>query len=123
MRLSTEIAGPNTQAVVLYFAMWCPICNSHMDHLSRYVVPEFSNVRYFAVDYLSGSLDGVRSNAEANGYANSAVSVLADLDNTILTGYDGTMGTTVVIDSAGVVRMNEDYKDGTRLREVLEGLP
>jgi hypothetical protein len=33
------------------------------------------------------------------------------------------MGTTVVIDKAGVVRMNEDYKDGLRLQAVLAGLP
>jgi len=33
------------------------------------------------------------------------------------------MGTTVVIDSAGIVNMNEDYKDGVKLRAVLGELP
>jgi len=38
-------------------------------------------------------------------------------------GYKGTMGTTVVIDSAGIVKMNEDYRDGSNLQSVLAGLP
>jgi hypothetical protein len=33
------------------------------------------------------------------------------------------MGTTVVIDRTGTVRMNEDFKDGTRLQTVLTALP
>ena len=36
------------------------------------------------------------------------------------------MGTTVVIENAGshgIVRMNEDYKDSTRLIETLNALP
>jgi hypothetical protein len=33
------------------------------------------------------------------------------------------MGTTVVIDSTGVIRMNEDYKNGVRLQTTLAGLP
>jgi hypothetical protein len=49
--------------------------------------------------------------------------VLADTNQSVLDLYHATMGTTVVIDSTGIVRMNEDYKDGTRLRNVLEALP
>jgi hypothetical protein len=36
------------------------------------------------------------------------------------------MGTTVVIENdvtKGIVRMNEDYKDGTKLTETLTALP
>ncbi len=33
------------------------------------------------------------------------------------------MGTTVVVDRFGVVQMNEDYKDGTRLNQILGQLP
>ena len=40
----------------------------------------------------------------------------------MLKGYDATMGTTVVIGSDGVIRMNEDYKDGSKLKDVLSGL-
>ena len=121
--LSSELAQPGTRAVVLYFAMWCPVCNSHMDHLVRGVIPLFPDVRFLAVDYLSGSVGDVRANVVANGYAAAPLSVLADLDNAITAAYKGTMGTTVVIDGAGIVRMNEDYKNGARLRQMLEGLP
>jgi hypothetical protein len=41
----------------------------------------------------------------------------------MLHGYQATMGTTVVIDSTGIIRMNEDYRDGSQLRTVLAGLP
>lgn len=121
--LSAELARPGTEAVVLYFAMWCPICSSHMDHLLRSIIPQFPGVRFLAVDYLSGSIGDVRANEVENGYANTPITVLADLENAITLAYKGTMGTTVVIDSSGVIRMNEDYKDGTRLRQVLDGLP
>jgi hypothetical protein len=36
------------------------------------------------------------------------------------------MGTTVVIENSGgqgTVRMNEDYKDGTKLTDTLDALP
>jgi hypothetical protein len=59
----------------------------------------------------------------ANGFAGSGFTVLADLDQRILDGFDATMGSTVVIDGAGVVLMNEDYRDGTRLESTLANLP
>lgn len=123
VNLSAELSELGTEAIVLYFAMWCPVCNSHMDHMLQNIVPFFPDVKFFIIDYVSGSVKDVRSNEIANGYANSLFTVLADLDNSKLKSYDATMGTTVVIDSSGVIRMNEDYKDGTRLREVLEDVP
>jgi hypothetical protein len=33
------------------------------------------------------------------------------------------MGTTVVVDNTGIIRMNEDFRDGTRLQATLAGLP
>lgn len=121
--LSAELSRPGTKAVVLYFAMWCPICNGHLDHLLREILPRFPDAKAFAVDYVSGSAEDARSNAISNGFAASRISVLADSDNSILDAYDATMGTTVVIDRTGTVRMNEDYKDGTKLRRILEALP
>jgi hypothetical protein len=41
----------------------------------------------------------------------------------MLNTFQATMGTTVIIDSTGIVRMNEDYRDGSRLESVLTGLP
>lgn len=110
-----------TDAVVLYFTMWCPICDSHMSHIRADVMPDFQSVTFLMVDYVTGSVSAAYSAQISSGYAD--FTVLADGDQSILDLYQATMGTTVVIDSAGVVLMNEDYKDGTRLREVLEGLP
>ncbi len=121
--LAKELASPGTQAVVLYFSMWCPICNSHIDHMMQNVIPVFPRTKIFIIDYVSGSVHEVRSNVMANGYAQAPFSVLTDLDNSILDAYAATMGTTVVLDPSGIIRMNEDYKDGTKLRQILEDLP
>ncbi len=117
--LYTELTGAD--AVVLYFTMWCPICDSHSSHLRRYVVPEFPNVRFFLVDYVDDSVAASRAAQMANGYTD--FTVLADVDDRLETLYDAAMGTTVVIDSTGIVRMNEDYKNGDKLRQTLESLP
>lgn len=114
---------PTVQAVVLYFTMWCPVCDSHMSHLRDAVIPNFPNIAFLAVDYVSGSVAGTRNSEITNGYAGSGFTVLADTNQAVLSLYNATMGTTVVIDSAGVVRMNEDYKDGSKLVSTLGGLP
>lgn len=114
-----RIAG---RTVVLYFTMWCPICDGHMSHLRRHVVPAFPEVTFWVVDYVSGSVAGARGEEVANGYAGAGFTVLADTDTHVLEAYDATMGTTVVIDAEGVIQMNEDYKDGSRLQDALERL-
>lgn len=117
--LATELSTGS--GVVLYFTMWCPICDSHMSHMRSYVRTEFTDVKFLLVDYVTGSVSAARSAQISNGYTD--FTVLADADQSLLNLYRATMGTTVVIDSGGVVRMNEDYKDGVRLREVLGALP
>jgi peroxiredoxin len=117
--LSSTLAG--RKGVVLYFTMWCPICDAHMSHMRTSVVPAFPDVAFLAVDYVSGSLaDALRSRTE-NGYTD--FTVLVDPGNPVSNAYAATMGTTVVIDNTGVVRMNEDYGTGSRLQAVLGGLP
>jgi hypothetical protein len=49
--------------------------------------------------------------------------VLVDTGQAVLSLYGATMGTTVVIDAGGVVRMNEDFKTGSELQAVLNALP
>lgn len=117
--LSTEWGADG--GAVLYFAMWCPICDSHMSHMRSQIRADFPAVRFLIVDYVTGSVGAARSAQISNGYTD--FTVLADSDQSILDRYHATMGTTVVIDGGGVVRMNEDYKDGTRLRQTLEVLP
>jgi len=117
--MTTELGTGS--GMVLYFAMWCPICDSHMSHMRSSIRSDFPEVKFIIVDYVTGSVNGARSAQISNGYTD--FTVLADTDQSVLDLYHATMGTTVVIDGGEVVRMNEDYKDGTRLRQTLESLP
>lgn len=113
----------DARGAVLYFTMWCPVCDSHMSDLRADVIPLYPDVRFLAVDYVSGSVSAARDAEVSNGYAGSGFEVLVDLGESILDAYDATMGTTVVVDAEGIIRMNEDYKDGDRLRSALSALP
>jgi peroxiredoxin len=123
--LSTVLssATPSIQGVVIYFTMWCPICDMHMSNMRYSVLPLYPNVLFFLVDYVSGSVADARNAQLQNGYGDSGFTVLADTQQTVLGLYQATMGTTVVIDRAGIIRMNEDYKDGARLQAILAALP
>ena len=113
-----------TDGGVLYFTMWCPICDSHMNHLRNYVIPNYPNVKFYIVDYVSGTVELSRSSQISNVYTD--MTVLVDSIQEVLSLYEATMGTTVVIEYAngtGIVRMNEDYKDGTKLIDTLNALP
>ena len=116
--MSAELS--NAQGVVLYYTMWCPICDSHMSHMRSQIIPDFPNVKFFIIDYVSGTIELSREAQLSNGYAD--LTVLVDNIQEVLTLYQATMGTTVVIDNAGTVRMNEDYKDGIKLTETLASL-
>lgn len=118
--LSEALSGK--KAIVLYFTMWCPICDSHMGKMLGSIIPSSPDAGFYAVDYISGSVADAKSAALGNGYANTKINILADTHQTLLQAYHATMGTTVVIDSTGIVRMNEDYLDGSRLQTVLSGL-
>src|SRR5512143_3598855 len=52
--LSAEF--PSARGVVLYFTMWCPICDAHMSDMRSAVIPAFPNTRFFAVDYVCASV-------------------------------------------------------------------
>lgn len=107
---------------ILYFTMWCPICDAHMQHMQSQVMAQYPNAVYLAVDYLSGSVEGAAAASNSAGYESSPFVVVADVGQTVLNAYHATMGTTVVIDKTGVVRMNEDYKDGAALLAVMGAL-
>ena len=115
--LEDEIAL-NT-GVVLYFTMWCPLCDTHMSSIRTSIKPAFPGVRFLVVDYVSGSIQQSRSAQLSNGYA--AETVLADIDHLLLDQFNATMGSTIVIDSLGVIQMNEDYKQ-SKLSSVLGAL-
>lgn len=108
--------------VVLYFTMWCPICDAHMQHMQTTAMAQYPNAVYVAVDYLSGGVAAAAAAQSSAGYGSTPFIVAADVGQTVLNAYHATMGTTVVIDKTGVVRMNEDYKDGAALLAVLGAL-
>jgi len=110
------------QAVVLYFTMWCPSCDVQMSQLQG-VIPTFPGVGFYLVDYVSGTVADAGASALADGYTGVGFTTLADTRHALLDGFQGTMGTTVVIDATGVIRLNEDYRDGARLKAVLAALP
>lgn len=118
--LSSELGS--SDAIVLYFNMWCPVCDSHMSHMRTNVVPHYPGVKFFAVDYVSGSVDVSRAAQVSAGYAGDEFTVLVDEKQALLGLYKGTMGTAVVISSGGIIKMNEDYKDGAKLNSTLESL-
>lgn len=125
--LAMPVTRPSLTAgkkgAVLYFTMWCPVCDSHMSAMRTSVISAFPDVRFFLVDYVSGSVIAAAEAAGSSGYGGGDFGVLADVDNTLEGIFAATMGTTVVLDAGGIVRMNEDYKDGTKLRSVLGALP
>jgi peroxiredoxin len=121
--LSSVVTTTGVRGAVFYFTMWCPICDSHQMNMLTYVLPSYPDVRFFLVDYVSGSVADAANAELTSGYWGSGFTVLADVDQSVLNLYQATMGITVVVDTTGIVRMNEDYKDGVRLQNVLAGLP
>jgi len=120
--MSAELAS--VDAIVLYFTMWCPICDAHMSHMRTQVIPNYPNVRFLIIDFVSGTIEDSRTAQVNNGYTD--MTVLVDLDAEAEINYEGTMGTTVVIQNAGgqgIILMNEDYKDSVRLTQTLDSLP
>ena len=119
--LASSTAGK--KGAVFYFTMWCPICDSHMGSIQTTTAPLFPDVNFYLVDYVSGSISAAAGSATASGYNGGVFTTLVDVNHTLTTMFQGTMGTTIVIDSSGTVKMNEDYRDGATLRSVLAALP
>jgi len=126
-RLSDHLSGGlvPANATVLYFTMWCPICLAHSDHILYTVIPKFAargTTNYMLIDYVSGSVIGARSSEIANGYNGSPFTVLVDSTQSLMQQLNASMGTTVVVDSYGTILMNEDYRTGTNLMSILDGV-
>lgn len=118
--LASALAG--RKGIVLYFTMWCPSCEEQTAQLQTMIV-SFPEVGFYLVDYVSGTVTEAGAAAVANGVTGVGLVTLADTGRVLANALQGTMGTTVLIDAAGVVRMNEDFRDGTRLRALMGGLP
>ena len=112
----------SSTAVVLYFTMWCSYCNLDTNDMRNNIMPNFPEVTFFLVDFVSDSVTDSRISQLAN--SQGGIETLVDSNQALFELYNADMGTTVVIDSAGnIVRMNEVYKDGVKLTETLQALP
>jgi peroxiredoxin len=110
----------SSDALVLYFTMWCPICDSHMSHLRANVKTLYPTVQFNLVDYVSGTVSLARQSQISSGYGD--FQTLVDDDGSLISDFHATMGSVVVIGPSGNVLMNENYKNGQRLLEVLSHL-
>lgn len=123
--LTDYLAGGSqpVDAVILYFTMWCPVCLTHSDHMFNTVIPQFETrgeVVYALVDYVSGSVLASRAIETANGYAGSDFITLVDVGLDLKTQFNAGMGSVVVISAEGVILLNEDYRSGDAIQEVLD---
>jgi hypothetical protein len=72
------------------------------------------------VDYVSANLSQSRASQLANGYA--GLELLVDNKQSLLKQYNATMASIVVIDDENMILLNEDYKNGARLIDILDNL-
>ena len=118
------VGGTNeADVIVLYFTMWCPICLSHTDYIYTNIIPQFETrgtVVYGLVDYVSGSVSATYAQASANGYLTPKFDILADANQAVYNQFNGAMGITIVIDNDGTILMNEDFRSGATLVEILD---
>jgi peroxiredoxin len=117
--LYTELS--TTKGAVLYFTMWCSVCNAHLENMTSQITPSFPNIKFFVVDYVSGSTQGAADSLAANGFQSLTIPVLI-ADAGLVSNYQVSMGIVVVIDENRVVLMHEYYEDGARLRQILEAI-
>lgn len=110
----------NADAVVLYFTMWCPVCETHMDNLRKNFKGQYGEIDFIFVDYVSGSIIETESAQNAKGYTD--FDVIADYDNALQDSLSGTMGSTIVIDQNFIIQMDEDFKAGNELKAVIDSL-
>ncbi|MFT6153686.1 MAG: peroxiredoxin [Bermanella sp.] len=118
---NTELISSRLQtadAVVLYFTMWCPVCDSHMQYIRNNFRTEYNNVEFIFVDYVSGSINFSSRSQRSSGY--SDFDVIADIDDNLQAIFSGTMATTVVIDKNFIIKMNEAFKTGDKLKSTLD---
>ena len=117
--LSETLAG--ARGAVLYFTMWCDICDRHMSDMERELFGPFPDVRFLALDYVSGSVADA-AQAELNaGWADRGFTTLVDVD-AAQARYFKTYMAVVVLDRDRVVRYRGEYL-GADVRAVLEALP
>lgn len=107
-------------AVVLYFTMWCVVCDSHTSEIKNHIQPNYPNVDFILVDYISSSNSFSRSNQQSTGF--TQFDVISDTDSQLEDALSGTMGTIVVIDKNAIIQMNEYFSSSSKLTQILDSL-
>jgi len=121
VNLDGSNASP-VDAVVIYFTMWCSTCYDHTYSIAGEIEPAFNgskNIRYLLVDYVSGDINWAAQQLTAPAY--SFFDILVDGNNSVQNQLHGSMGTTVIIDSQGIIHMNQNY-NVVKVVEVLNGI-
>ena len=110
-----------SDAVLVYFTMWCSTCAAHTSDIVSSIKPLFTNkdVHYLVVDYVSGSVASTITEKENNISDSWGLEVLSDYQNTVKNQLHGGMGVTVVIDGDGTILYNQDYGNGLNVIEAL----
>jgi len=117
--LSTELVG--ARGAVLYFTMWCPICDGHMMDMQQHLIPAHPEVRFLALDYVSGSAADAAQAELSAGWAGSGFTTLADV-GALQARYFRTFMAVVVVDRDRVVRFRGEY-DPAAVERALAALP
>ena len=110
----------NYDGIVLYFTMWCPVCDNHMQLLRSDFVAQYPNVDFVLVDYVSASAANSRTTQLNNGYRD--FNVISDRDDYLENVLDGAMARIVLIDKNFTVVFSELFKNHLDLAAAIEGL-
>ncbi len=110
----------NYDGIVLYFTMWCPVCDNHMQLLRSDFVAQYPNVDFVLVDYVSASAANSRTTQLNNGYRD--FNVISDRDDYLENVLDGAMARVVLIDKNFTVVFSELFKNHLDLAAAIEGL-
>jgi peroxiredoxin len=110
-----------SRAVVLYFTMWCNICFDHMAAMRAEVISQNPDVRFFAVDYVSGSVEGARASELYYASQVAGFHVLADAQDEWERYFRAPMG-TVIVDRNRIVQWNSEYSSA-KVPPLLASLP
>ena len=121
--LTLEALLAGRKAAVLYFTMWCPICDSHQSSMQERFLPAWPEAAFVLMDYVSATPAQAREAALSSGWLNAGFTVAVDAGTGLRERFGATMGTVVVIDAAGNTLMAEDFKNGDRLWQTLEAMP
>ncbi len=110
----------NHDGVVLYFTMWCPVCDNHMQSIRNDLVVQYANIDFVFIDYVSASATSSRATQLNNGY--SDFDVISDTDGYLEDTLQGSMGSLVLIDKNFTVVFSEVFKSHLDLVVAIEGL-